>query len=600
MKRMILSKLTLIKYRNWPIFLKMAVVFSLMSTSLVLSIGAVSYAVYRNSMETQIGDFVPQVLSQANKQVESYIGDLTTAWPDPLLQALREINLGEGKPSLKTTLELREMLERLKLRLKDRLYGVTFYTAQGHAFVMEQNGGVWKEMSYETQSWFARLDTVQFTPLVLGTVLQPIANNRQGTFFFSIVQPLRLPGTKELAGAIQIFGTMEPLKTIMRGIDFGPNSRLYIVDHEDKIVYSSLSAQIGESWKPDLGIDLTEQPSGAHSQIIRLEGKKRLLSYNWSSETGWKVVGLVPMENFSKGVARVALWTGVGILIGVLVAVTLSSLLSYGFTGRLQKLSRQIRSVQLDDLELKQESMQYDEIGYLSVSFRSMINRIRNLIEEVLKTKILRQEAEIRALHSQINPHFLYNVLEAIRMTVNKGDNTSAEAALVSLGHVFRYQVDQANDLVPIGKELEFVEQYLRIQALRFGDLLEVQIDADDDVGEVLVPRMAIQPLVENALKHGQSSVDLTIQLTVRIRLIRGDLHVEVIDEGDGMTDRRLAEVIAGLEEGFTSDRRFGLANVYQRIKHRYGDRGSLTIETEEGAGTIVQIRVPAENDGET
>ncbi|QNK57197.1 sensor histidine kinase [Paenibacillus sp. PAMC21692] len=591
-----MRKLSRLKYRNWPIFYKMAIVFSLLSTSLILSTGFLSYVIYRNSLENQIGEFVPQVLSQVNHQVENYLDDLKSTWPDNLEQALKEINLKEGLPSLEKTLMIRDIIDTLKLQLKGSLYGVTFYTDQGYAYVNEQSGGVWKNVSYVNQPWYSQLDLVDFSPIVLGTVHQQIVNNSNGTFFFSIVQPLRLTGTKNLAGVMQIFGTMEPLNTIMNGIDLGPDSRFYILDNDNKIVYSTFSSQFGKYWSPTFGFDISKQVPGAHSDTVMLNNKKYMLSYNWSSGTNWKVIGFVPMDNFSKGISRIALWTGIWGVIGVVIAILLSSLLAYGFTQRLKQLSKQIRSTQLDELEQKQEALQYDEIGYLSVSFRSMINRIRNLVDEVLKSKILKQEAEIKALHSQINPHFLYNVLESIRMTVKKGEHAAAEAALVSLGQLYRYQTNQENDLVTIGKEMEFIEQYLHIQQFRFGDLLEAQVDVASDVHNFLFPRMILQPLIENVLKHGQSQFDMFIQLLVRIRCEQESILVDIADEGDGMSVVRLQEVLDGLEQGVTVDQRFGLANVYQRIKNLYGERGIMHIESEEGAGTIIQIRIPAEH----
>lgn len=594
-----------LNHKHWPIFLKITVVFSVMVTVIILVTGLMSYQIYRQSMERQIGEFVPQVLLQANRQVESYVNDLTTVLQAALVppydkvtfEAFREINRSQTTPTLETTLKLHEMVELIKFRLKDRMLGVTFYTLKGDAYVYEYTGGTWmNDRPYESRPWFGRLDLDGFSPLVLGTVMQPSGNigHAGNNFFFSVIQPVRLPGSKELIGVIQLFGMLEALKTIMNGIDLGPGSSLYILDHEDNIVYAPTLDQLGKRWNSAYGIDASREFAGSRSDIFRQDGNAYLVSLHRSPETGWTIIGITPQENFSKGISTVRIWTVVWIVLGVLAAALLSIMVSYTFTGRLRKLSRQIRTVQLDELHLKLGNVQYDEIGYLSDSFRTMINRIRNLVEEVWKTKLLKQEAEIKALYSQINPHFLYNVLETIRMTVKNGDADEAEAALVSLGHVFRYQVLQKNDLVAIRTELEFIGQYLYIQQLRFGDQLEVELDIAPETNEALIPRMIIQPIVENALKYGRSPSDYSIRLTLRVNLNEGRLMVKIIDEGAGMTPDRLNKVLIDMEKDFSSGHRIGLANVYQRIKHIYGEDGSMSIQSEEEVGTIVSISLSA------
>jgi two-component system sensor histidine kinase YesM len=599
---------TSLNYRNWPIFYKMAIVFSGMATIIVLSVGFVFYQIYRTSMERQIGEFVPQSLVQVNRQIEGYVNDLKLAsqmsLAPPYNQVTSEVLVklrgSTGAPSLAITLKLQEMIDLLKLRVKERLYGVTFYAMSGDSYVYEQYGGVWtKDRPYQSQDWFSRLDLDNYSPLVLGTIRQPdstssSSDNENVGFVFSIVQPMRLPGTKELAGILQIFGSLDALSTVMQGIDFGPGSRLFIVDQDDKVVYTSVAAPLGEKWNSSQGIDWSRQRTGAASKVVQLDGKSYLASYNWSVETGWKVVGITPMENFSKGISTVRVWTGIGVVLGILVAISLSSLLAYGFAGRLRKLSRQVRSVYLDDKQLELGNVQLDEISYLTDSFDYMINHIRHLIEEVLKVKILQQEAEIKALHSQINPHFLFNVLEAIRMTIKKGNIAEAESAMVSLGQVFRYQLMHKSDHTSVGIELEFVEQYLQIQRLRYGYQLHVELDIAPETLGIRVPRMIIQPLIENALKHGQSPADHHIQLIVRIYTAEERLALEIIDEGNGMSAARLNEVLEGLEKGHTSDNRIGLANVYQRVMHMYGSNGQMSIQSEIGAGTIVRIVLPA------
>lgn len=585
--------------------MKMTFGFSIMVSVVILISGLFSFRVYRQSMEEQIRDFVPQVLLQANRQVENYVSDLinlsqwvlTPSYYTNIYKAVSEINRSDARPTLQTTMIIQQFMESLKIRTTDHLRTFTLYTMNGLAYEYDQIGGSWTETSFMDRDWYGKLDLTNFSPLVLGTVKNPIIQapeNSRTSLVFSIVQPIRRTASKDLIGALQVSGGLDTLKGIMSGIDFGPGSMLFVIDNRDMIVYSSIAEMIGRSWKDNAyGIPSHQVQRTADSQMIEIGNRKFLTSYSWSAGTGWTVLAVIPIENFSKGISKISVWTAVLIVIGVLVAALLSFVLSYGFTSRIRRLNRQVRSLQMDELRLNIDKVNYDEIGYLSHSFRQLVDRVRNLVEEVLTAKLLKQEAEIKALQSQINPHFLYNVLESIRMTVKQGDLERVESLLVSLGFVLRNQVIQASEPVSLRGELEFLAQYLQIQKLRFEDKLEVEFDIQPGIEDLVIPRMILQPLVENALAHGRSPYDYTVQLTIRIYTDANGLVMDVIDEGAGMSEGRLAEVLEGLKVGFVADHRIGLANVYQRLQQIYKGQGKMNIDSCEGAGTVVTLRIP-------
>ena len=207
---------------------------------------------------------------------------------------------------------------------------------------------------------------------------------------------------------------------------------------------------------------------------------------------------------------------------------------------------------------------------------------------------MLKQEAEIKALQSQINPHFIHNALETIRMTYKSGRHENGEQGLVSLGHVLRYQAAQEQDAIPFSAELEFLNKYLSLQKLRYGDRLSVDLEVDPEVEKHSIPYMILQPLVENALKYGVSSFDHSIALTVRIGVEDGFITGDVIDEGKGMSPERLEQVIAEMG-AFSGNRQggIGLANVYQRLQLLFGPSAELHIESHQEVGTIVSFRFP-------
>ena len=588
--------------RNLPLFAKISLVFSLVVTCFILLIGYGSYLVYRSSMEAQAGDFVPQILEQASARIDGYVDELLMI-PQSIFympgerdagEILRQANGPDAVRSLEYTLELHSVLNRLNFRTGENLQAITFYTLAGDAYLLTKGGGMWVKQDYRKQPWYRELDTEFYTPTVWGTYQDTSLAGRP--YVFSILQPVHGSKKRQIEGVIQVSGSIEAISAMIRKVDFGPGSIAYVLDHRNHIVFSTLSSSIGQSWNRAYGFDWGERPVGSDSFELAVGGKPYLFSYNWSPDSGWKVVGIIPSENMSQGIYRIKLWTFAIVAAGVLIVFGLALAIAYGFTKPLRKLSDRIKHLDLQHPEQPPNMDRLDEVGHLSNSFQNMIKRMNGLFGEITHEKVLKQEAEIKALQSQINPHFMHNALETIRMTYKSGRHENGERGLVSLGHVLRYQAAQEQDFIPFSVELEFLDKYLSLQKLRYGDRLTVHMEVDPEAERRFIPYMIVQPLVENALKYGISAYDHTISLTIRFGLEGGYIFGNVIDEGKGMPPHRLEEVIKEMSDasGQRQGGRIGLANVYQRLQLLFGPSAELSIESQEEVGTIASFRFPA------
>ena len=588
------------KMRNLPLYAKISLVFSLVVTCFILLIGFASYSIYRKSMESQVGDFVPQVLEQVSSRIDGYVDELLMI-PQSIfympgerdaLEILREANAPAGSRSLAYTLDLHAVLNRLNFRTGENLQAITFYSKAGDAYLLTKGGGMWVEQDYREQPWFGELDTEFYAPTVWGTYQDESLAGRP--YVFSILQPVQGLKRRQIDGVIQVSGSIEAISGMIRKVDFGDGSIVYVLDHRNHIVFSTNPSVIGQAWDRSYGFDWGARPVGSDSFELELEDKPYLFSYNWSPDSGWKVVGLIPSENLSKGIYRIKFWMYAVVASGILIVFGLALAIAYGFTKPLRKLSDRIKHLDLQHPDKPPDVDRLDEIGHLSNSFQNMIKRMNGLFGEITHEKVLKQEAEIKALQSQINPHFMHNALETIRMTYKSGRHENGEQGLVSLGHVLRYQAAQEQESVPFPVELEFLDKYLSLQKLRYGDRLTVHMEIDPEVENHSIPYMILQPLVENALKYGVSSYDYSISLTIRLGVEDGVIAGDVIDEGKGMSPERLEQVIAQMG-AYSGNRQggIGLANVFQRLQLLFGLSAELHIESHEEVGTIVSFRFP-------
>ena len=281
------------------------------------------------------------------------------------------------------------------------------------------------------------------------------------------------------------------------------------------------------------------------------------------------------------------------------------------FTKRITELSKVFKSVDSDHLIPMPYEEGKDEISSMIRNYNRMVERTNGLIETVYKNKIHEQEmlvgrknAELLALHSQINPHFLFNVLESIRMhSILKKENETADM-VAKLAVMQRQYVEWGNDSVSIFQEIEFVKAYLALQKYRFGERLNYDIEVDRECENFKIPKLTIVTFVENACVHGIESKSSPGWIFVRIGRQGEGLEIEIEDTGSGMAEAKLTELQNNMcnadIEMLKGGGRVGIINACVRLKMVTENRVKFRVEGEEGVGTTVTIRIPCLQEGKT
>ena len=294
------------------------------------------------------------------------------------------------------------------------------------------------------------------------------------------------------------------------------------------------------------------------------------------------------------------------VLINAVFPLTFMVAINRSLTTRIQELGQAFESVDQDRLVPIAYVRGKDEIGALMQNYNRMVDRTNELIQTVYKDRLKEQEmdiakqhAELLALHSQINPHFLFNALESIRMhSIIKQEYETADM-VSKLAVMTRQNVDWGEDLVEIRREMEFVEAYLGLQKYRFGDRLSYQLDVAEDCRELRLPKLTVVTFVENACVHGIESKTTPGWIFVRISRDEEELCIEVEDTGDGMDEQTVETLNEKLQnpsiEQLKDKSRVGMLNACLRIKMLTSGNYRISIESEPGAGTMIQLRLSLE-----
>ena len=234
------------------------------------------------------------------------------------------------------------------------------------------------------------------------------------------------------------------------------------------------------------------------------------------------------------------------------------------------------------------------EISALSDSLNMMIDKINNLLEQITEEQVRLRKAEFELLQSQINPHFLYNTLDAIVWLAEAGEQRKVVSMVGSLSEFFRTSLNQGKDIISVKEELQHVKSYLEIQQVRYQDILNYEIHVPKDLYRYTIPKITIQPLVENALYHGIKNKRGPGRIILSGRKEKDFFVLQIEDNGIGISEERLQQVRDGMKNKvFTENDIYGLYNVNERIRLNFGEDYGISIESSHGKGTVVEIILP-------
>lgn len=400
---------------------------------------------------------------------------------------------------------------------------------------------------------------------------------------------------EQVLGTLYIDVSAAYFDGIINETDLEEGCRMYVIDRKEKVfVYSQEKENTGESigkleeYLPDMDED---------KQYIKADGNYFI--YRLIPNTDWVVVEEIPAFNLENSYQEIQ--TNILIIIGF--SVILLMIIYFFYSKMMNKPIRTLKDameqIQDGDLDTRVTIKSNDEVGFLAKGLNQMTENLQNHIQQVYIAEIRQRDAEIEALKTQIQPHYLYNTLDVIRMTaITNDDNVTAEM-IDSLSGQLKYLIGNARDMVTLQAEIDSIRNYFKIIRIRYDNRFELEINIEENLLGLEVPQLIIQPVVENAVKYGLKPKSGTGVIAINAKEEDGCLEITVMDNGVGMEPERMKTVQERLQSTETvkhprSKRAsLGLKNVYDRIKLMFGDTYGLEISSFENIGTMVKYRLP-------
>lgn len=540
---------------------------------------------YANTMEIQ-----NQVLKSLDLIFQSVSDTVATLGADPQMQAYLKVD-NQKEQARRVQLEgaVRDMLLRYS-RTYEEYLNIVVVSEKGH--YLSNDSYRIQKTPLSSEAWYQKAmeadGNLALTGSTLGRNLKSWKNYSTDSYV-SAAQMIPDQKSKKALGVIMVDLDIRSIQNLVEDITMGQTGFGYIQDSQGKVLYTpknKIVYRMNPQW-------FTGENGG---QVrVNIGGEMYNVIYSRSSYTDLTAVGVFDWGKTIQGAARVR---QVSVLIAVVIAVfaiACSVAFSASVTKPISKLSRLMKRAQTGDLTVRFDNHYKGEIHQLGDAFNSMVAKTDELLKLVYQEQKNKREAELQILHEQIKPHFLYNTLDTIQWMAKGYHAQDIVEIVLALSSFFRISLSQGKEFISLEQEIAMVKSYLDIQKFRYEELFDYEMEADPAILKCEVPRLSLQPLIENALYHGIKESDKEQgMIWIRARTEGDVIILRVEDNGAGMSEERCSQLnlwLSQRERGKEVDA-FGSLNVNDRVRMAYGEEYGLRYRRREGGGVIAELRI--------
>ncbi|RKX90367.1 MAG: hypothetical protein DRP70_01070 [Spirochaetes bacterium] len=389
----------------------------------------------------------------------------------------------------------------------------------------------------------------------------------------------------------------EYIEDILLDINLGERSEVHLVSSDGRDISKAYDNTINDTTVDPFLAKLIIEHDKSSDESVLYKNEDFRMTYNEIGKSGLIIIGLQPESEIKVAVKSINKWTIALILFSISTAIVLGMIITFGIGGRIADFSYRMNKVSRGDLEVSLPVKGRDEISLLAYGFNNMISDLKQYIRESVENEKIKREMEINLLISQINPHFIYNTLNSVTYLAKENKNTDIIKMVDAFIKVLQNSISfgAKGRYAKIKQEIESIKNYDLLQQFRYPDKYIIQYQFNDDVLDCIVPKMIMQPLVENALFHGICPKEDKGIIKINIRKEDQQVRIEIIDDGVGINNEKLSNIL--IKDWNNSEdsraRSIGISNINDRINNIYNNDGKLIITSNLGKGTKVEILIP-------
>lgn len=564
--------------------------------SAVVIVTGVSMRFTNTSIFENSSQYTQTIIQQMNQNIDSYIDYMENiAYLISSNEDVQDYLFSDEIDSEGRYRILKQFETILDSRSDIRNVGII--SKSGRMLINNGSKSVNHDLNLNTQEWYTQALNSPEGPTLTSSHVQHIISGER-PWVITLSRGIRdRSGSGEKEGVFFIDLNYSAISGLCDQSTVGTKGYAFILDAKGNIVYHPQQQQLYNELQTEnisLIMDTDED-----TVLTGTGNNGKLYSISRSDKTGWTVVDCTNVrELLSKSRQAQSIYVLTAVVL-VIVALLFSRFMARSITLPIQKLRDSMKKVQEGDFSVSDVVVDSrNEIGSLTKSFDVMTHRIQELMEQNVYEQEQKRKSELKALQSQINPHFLYNTLDSIIWMAETNDSNIV-AMTEALAKLFRISLNKGNEEISLERELEHVKNYLIIQSMRYADKFTYEISAEPGVERCRTIKLILQPIVENCIYHGIKKKRGTGKITIRAYRREQNLIIEVSDDGCGMPEEICRKILSDeIESENISGSGIGVKNVNERIQLRFGKKYGLSYSSEEGVGTTVTYVLPYNEGG--
>lgn len=547
------------------------------ATCIIVSMLLFSY-LFSSYFKKDAVEKVDRQISSLTQSIEREISSANNLVNDIYYQDIKKYDCED--------VEFKTVMKQQLSNDSDRIYSISLYDMKGN--------NVWsfgdsENISVSSKPWFKKakrnIETIQYGKRQL------IAPKLSGYVMDVSRYVEYIDHGNMKSGILLMEYYTDPIEEILERYSNQMSAYCYLMDESKEFIYHPFEMRMASGLYQEKTVSAAFK---SDNYIIKnINNKNWLIERKQIGYTGWNIIVVNSMSNLTIENNRFHYIVWLILLIVGAILILFDIQVFRNFTDPVYRLLNTMEEFGGGDYEIRAEEEGIGELKSLSANFNIMADELQEQMEEIRQNEREKQKMENKLLQSQINPHFLYNTLDSIIWMIHSEEYEGAAEMVSSLAKFFRISLSQGKDMIPLKKELEHATSYLKIQNIRFKDKFDFRVEADPKLMKYLIPKLSIQPLLENAIYHGMEGMYDDGEIIISVYEEDGNIKIDVADNGLGMTEEKLHYIMHNQVVSSKRGSGIGVRNVNERIQLIYGKQYGITIASELDEGTTATITIP-------
>ena len=543
-------------------------------------------------LSSQLSDTVKQenisLVNRVGSSMEVYLRNIMKLSDTIYYGIIKNVNLSEES--------INEEMTLLYNNNKDQVLNIALISKEGEPVSVVPAARFRKNFDVSQEEWFVnalnKTENIHFTRPHVQKLFEKGSNGYRWVISMSRAVEITTGGSTEQA-VLLIDMAYQGLDSVLDEVSLGNGGYIYLMDSMGEIIWHPKFELIASGRVKENNLIAATYSDGSIEE--EFNNTARTVVIKTVGYTGWKLVGVIKGTGISLNTIKTRLFIVFVIFLIIFIVVLINSYISFRVTDPIRELEKSVKKLEEGNLDADIYMGGSYEIQHLGKSVQDMKYRIKGLMQDIVTEHEEKRKSEFDSLQAQINPHFLYNTLDIIVWQIENEKQSEAVHTVTALARFFRLSLGKGKNIVTVKAEIDHVKNYLMIQHMRFKNKFDYEFEIAEDVLELSSLKLMLQPMVENAIYHGMEFMDGDGLIKIKAWREADELYLSVTDNGLGMTEEKVAMVLAGKSNsGNGRGSGIGVKNVNERIKLYFGEKYGLKIDSEPDVGTTIIIHLPA------